>query len=98
MANNNSLLTGLKRGLARRCPGKGQLFRGYLTIRLPCEVCGNDNSVYPSDDPAALELASGKHPDARGRIVATATPTSPDSNVVAWRHATTLAVLGQTAW
>jgi uncharacterized protein (DUF983 family) len=52
MADAKSLWTGLKRGLARRCPncGKGRLLRGYLTIRSPCEVCGNDNSVYPSDD------------------------------------------------
>lgn len=52
MADEKSLWTGLKRGLARRCPncGKGQLLRGYLTIRSPCEVCGNDNLAYPSDD------------------------------------------------
>src|SRR5271166_5703586 len=49
IADEKSIWTGLKRGLARRCPncGKGQLLRGYLTIRSPCEVCGNDNSVYP---------------------------------------------------
>ena len=52
MADEKSLWTGLKRGLARRCPncGQGQLLRGYLTIRSPCEVCGNDNLAYPSDD------------------------------------------------
>jgi uncharacterized protein (DUF983 family) len=52
MADEKSLWTGLKRGLARRCPncGKGLLLRGFLTIRSPCEVCGNDNSIYPSDD------------------------------------------------
>jgi uncharacterized protein (DUF983 family) len=26
------------------------LFNGFLTIRSPCEACGNDNSIYPSDD------------------------------------------------
>ncbi len=52
MADEKSIWTGLKRGLARRCPncGKGPLLRGYLTILSPCEVCGNDNSAYPSDD------------------------------------------------
>ena len=52
MADEKSIWTGLKRGLARRCPncGKGQLLGGYLTILSPCEVCGNDNSAYPSDD------------------------------------------------
>jgi len=52
MADEKPLWTGLKRGLARNCPncGKGQLLRRYLTIRSPCDVCGNDNAVYPSDD------------------------------------------------
>jgi uncharacterized protein (DUF983 family) len=50
--NEKSILTGLRRGLARRCPncGVGRLFDGFLTIRSPCDVCGNDNSIYPSDD------------------------------------------------
>jgi uncharacterized protein (DUF983 family) len=52
MADDKSVWLGLKRGLARRCPncGKGRLLIRYLTIRSPCEVCGNDNTVYPSDD------------------------------------------------
>ncbi len=52
MAGERSIWTGLKRGLARRCPncGKGRLFRGYLKIRSPCEACGADNTIYPSDD------------------------------------------------
>jgi uncharacterized protein (DUF983 family) len=46
------LMTGLRRGLAERCPecGKGKLFRAYLKVLSPCEVCGNDNAQYPSDD------------------------------------------------
>jgi uncharacterized protein (DUF983 family) len=52
MVDDRSVWTGLKRGLALRCPncGKGWLFRGYLTVRSPCEVCGTDNTIYPSDD------------------------------------------------
>ena len=52
MSSERTIWTGLGRGLARRCPncGAGRLFNGFLTIRSPCEVCGNDNSIYPSDD------------------------------------------------
>jgi uncharacterized protein (DUF983 family) len=52
VADERSVWTGLKRGLARRCPNcnKGRLFEGYLKIRSPCEVCGVDNTIYPSDD------------------------------------------------
>lgn len=52
MADERSVWTGLKRGLALRCPncGSGRMFRGYLTVRSPCEVCGTDNTIYPSDD------------------------------------------------
>jgi uncharacterized protein (DUF983 family) len=47
-----SVLTGLKRGLALRCPecGKGRLLHSYLKVRPVCEVCGHDNAQYPSDD------------------------------------------------
>jgi len=47
-----SIVTGIWRGLRCRCPacGEGRLFAGYLRIRLPCEVCGADNTIYPSDD------------------------------------------------
>lgn len=50
--SGKSVWTGIKRGLARRCPecGQGRLFAGYLKVRTPCEVCGADNSIYPSDD------------------------------------------------
>jgi uncharacterized protein (DUF983 family) len=46
------LLTGLRRGLCRRCPacGRGELFCGYLAVRPVCNVCGNDSEQYPSDD------------------------------------------------
>jgi uncharacterized protein (DUF983 family) len=51
-SSQKSIWTGLRRGVARRCPncGVGRLFAGFLTIRSPCEICGNDNSIYPSDD------------------------------------------------
>jgi uncharacterized protein (DUF983 family) len=52
VADEKSILTGLKRGLSRRCPncGEGRLFTRYLKIRRPCEACGADNTIYPSDD------------------------------------------------
>lgn len=52
MAETKSIRVGVTRGLAHRCPncGQGRLFRSYLTIQIPCDVCGNDNSRYPSDD------------------------------------------------
>lgn len=52
MSQDRPVLTGLKRGLCRRCPncGEGRLFRGYLKLRSPCERCGTDNARYPSDD------------------------------------------------
>ena len=52
MASDKSIVTGVLRGLSRRCPncGQGRLFDGFLKIRCPCEVCGHDNTVYPSDD------------------------------------------------
>jgi uncharacterized protein (DUF983 family) len=52
VADKRSIWTGVKRGLARRCPncGIGRLFRGYLTVRSPYDTCGADNTVYPSDD------------------------------------------------
>lgn len=47
-----SFLTGLWRGLRRRCPccGNGRLFDGYLRVRPTCGVCGADNDRYPADD------------------------------------------------
>ncbi len=47
-----SLLLGVRRGIARKCPacGEGDLFCGFLAIRPTCPACGNDNEQYPSDD------------------------------------------------
>ena len=47
-----SFLTGIRRGISRRCPncGRGQLIVGYLSVLPICPVCGNDNEQYPSDD------------------------------------------------
>lgn len=50
-AEKRSILTGVKRGAAMKCPncGKGALYRKYLKVQV-CPVCGNDNPAYPSDD------------------------------------------------
>jgi uncharacterized protein (DUF983 family) len=52
MTAEKSIWTGITRGLKSRCPncGKGHLFQGYLTPVSRCEVCANDNTIYPSDD------------------------------------------------
>ncbi len=52
MVEGKSIPLGIRRGLRRRCPncGEGRLFTRYLTLRSPCEVCGADNTIYPSDD------------------------------------------------
>jgi len=49
---NKSIATGILRGLACHCPtcGRGRLFSGFLKVRAPCEVCGADNTIFPSDD------------------------------------------------
>jgi uncharacterized protein (DUF983 family) len=43
-------------GLAGRCPhcGKGKLFRGFLTLRERCEVCGLDYSFADAGDGPAV--------------------------------------------
>ena len=44
-------------GLRGRCPrcGEGHMFRGFLTIRDHCEVCGLDYSFAdPADGPAVF--------------------------------------------
>jgi uncharacterized protein (DUF983 family) len=50
--SEKSIWTGIRRGLACQCPvcGEGRLFSGYLKIKTRCDVCGTDNTVYPSDD------------------------------------------------
>ncbi|HEX9446727.1 MAG TPA: DUF983 domain-containing protein [Dongiaceae bacterium] len=55
---------GVKRGLRLRCPncGQGRLFRSFLKVNSHCEVCGTDNSIYPSDDaPPYLTLVLTGH-------------------------------------
>jgi len=44
--------TAMRRGFRGRCPncGQGRLFKGYLKVRSPCEICGHENAIYPSDD------------------------------------------------
>ena len=64
MAGERSILTGVKRGFTLRCPncGEGRLFRGYLKLRSPCESCGLDLTVYPSDDfPPYLTILVAGH-------------------------------------
>lgn len=49
----SSIETGV-RGLCPRC-GKGHIFRGFLTVRDHCEVCGLDYSFAdPADGPAVF--------------------------------------------
>jgi uncharacterized protein (DUF983 family) len=50
-AAKRSILLGMKRGAALRCPncGRGRLFRKYLKVQA-CEDCGHDNARYPADD------------------------------------------------
>jgi uncharacterized protein (DUF983 family) len=50
-AEKRSVLLGMKRGAAMRCPncGEGHLYRKYLKVQV-CEACGNDNTRYPADD------------------------------------------------
>jgi len=52
VSTERNAMTGLKRGLARRCPncGEGHLFRGYLKVDPTCEACGHDNGAYRADD------------------------------------------------
>jgi uncharacterized protein (DUF983 family) len=51
VAEKRSVLLGMKRGMAMRCPncGVGHLYRKYLKIQA-CEACGQDNTRYPADD------------------------------------------------
>lgn len=47
-----NVFVGVRRGVRRKCPacGLGRLFSGYLALFAECDVCGNDNEQYPSDD------------------------------------------------
>jgi uncharacterized protein (DUF983 family) len=49
-------------GIRGRCPrcGKGHLFKGFLTLRPACEVCGLDYSFAdPADGPAFFVICFG---------------------------------------
>ena len=53
-------LSPLKTGLACRCPrcGKGPLFKGYLSLRPSCPVCGLDYGFAdPADGPAFFVMS-----------------------------------------
>ena len=52
MGETRGIGLGVRRGLRRRCPGcgEGHLFSGFLKVAPRCDVCGADNSIYPSDD------------------------------------------------
>jgi uncharacterized protein (DUF983 family) len=52
MTEKSKIAAGVRRGLRLRCPhcGEGHLFGRYLKVREHCEVCGMDNTIYPSDD------------------------------------------------
>lgn len=54
-----SVLTGIRRGLAGRCPncGDGKLFRRYLKVSETCAACAHENGRYRADDmPAYLTV------------------------------------------
>lgn len=53
-------LSTLKTGLGCRCPrcGKGPLFKGYLSLRPSCPVCGLDYGFAdPADGPAFFVMS-----------------------------------------
>ena len=52
MTEKSRIVTGVRRGLHLRCPncGAGHLFNNFLKVSPRCEVCGADNTIYPSDD------------------------------------------------
>jgi uncharacterized protein (DUF983 family) len=52
MTEKSKIAVGIRRGLGLRCPhcGEGRLFGRFLKVSDHCEVCGADNTVYPSDD------------------------------------------------
>jgi uncharacterized protein (DUF983 family) len=52
MKSSRSVLTGMLRGFAERCPncGKGKLFRAYLKPVEQCAACGHELGLYRADD------------------------------------------------
>jgi len=64
MSLEKSFWIAIRRALKLRCPnsGKGRLFPGYLKIKTACDVCGADNTVYPSDSfPPYLTILVAGH-------------------------------------
>ena len=64
MTEKSKIAVGVGRGIRLRCPqcGEGYLFSRYITVRERCEVCGEDNTIYPSDDaPPYLTLLMVGH-------------------------------------
>jgi uncharacterized protein (DUF983 family) len=51
-AASTAFMTGLRRGLAHRCPncGKGKLYRRYLKVESFCSACDHELASYPADD------------------------------------------------
>jgi uncharacterized protein (DUF983 family) len=50
-------MTAVRAGIASRCPrcGQGHIFRGFLTVRDHCEICGLDYAFAdPADGPAVF--------------------------------------------
>ena len=55
-------LSPLETGVRGKCPrcGKGRLFKGFLTLREKCDVCGLDYSFAdPADGPAFFVICFG---------------------------------------
>lgn len=51
-AASSAFMTGLRRGLAHRCPncGEGKLYRKYLKVETFCSHCDHELAAYPADD------------------------------------------------
>jgi uncharacterized protein (DUF983 family) len=52
MSEPSKIAIGVRRGISLRCPqcGRGHLFGRFLEVCDRCEICGADNTLYPSDD------------------------------------------------
>jgi uncharacterized protein (DUF983 family) len=64
MTEKSKIAVGVRRGVRLRCPqcGEGRLLSRYLKVREHCEACGQDNTLYPSDDaPPYLTLVFVGH-------------------------------------
>ncbi len=57
---NRTTPSPISTGLRGRCPacGEGHLFRGFLSVRPACEVCGQDFSRFDSADGPAFFVMS----------------------------------------